>query len=113
VVTLSVAVTVSAMALDLALSPELGFFYDLCFVTICVAAALAVRPGDFFPIGTLPPLLMLGTMVLVALDQPQAIAHHTDGVVQATVSGLAHHSAALAAGYALSLGVLAIRHRFG
>jgi hypothetical protein len=32
-------------------------------------------------------------------------------VVQATVSGLSHHSFALVAGYALCLGVLLVRHR--
>jgi hypothetical protein len=32
-------------------------------------------------------------------------------VVQAVVSGLAHHSGALVAGYALCLGTLALRQR--
>lgn len=112
VLALAFAVSISALAVDLVLSPALGFLYDLCFITVCVAAALAVRPSDFFAVGTLPPLLMMASMVLLALDQPAAIADATDGLVQATVSGLAHHSAALAAGYALTLVILAIRrHR--
>ena len=45
-----------------------GLFFDLCFVAICLAAALMVRPRDFFTVGVLPPLLMFGTMVLVALN---------------------------------------------
>ena len=39
------------------------------------------------------------------------IADAGDGVVQAVVSGLSHHAGALIVGYALCLGVLAIRHR--
>ena len=39
------------------------------------------------------------------------IAHPRDGVVQAVVSGLSHHSGALVAGYVLCLACLAIRHQ--
>jgi len=38
-------------------------------------------------------------------------AHPRDGVVQAVVSGLSHHSGALVAGYLLCLTCLAIRHK--
>lgn len=112
VLALAFAVSISALAIDLLMSPSLGFLYDLCFTAVCVGAALTVRPSDFFAVGTLPPLLMMTSMVLLALDQPAAIADANDGPVQATVSGLAHHSATLASGYALTLIILAIRrHR--
>ena len=39
---------------------------------ICVAAALAVRPRDFFHVGVLPPLLLLGFITLVAIDRTRA-----------------------------------------
>ena len=41
--------------------------FDVAFVLVCVAAALAVRPRDFFVIGVLPPLLMAGTVAVLAL----------------------------------------------
>jgi hypothetical protein len=87
----------------------LTLVFDLAFVLICVAAALAVRPRDFFVVGVLPPLLMAGTVLVLAVVDPGAVADPRDGIVQATVSGLAHHSGALVLGYALALGVLALR----
>ena len=55
---------------------------------------------------------------LFALDQPyplsrddDAIAQPGDGLLQAVVSGLSHHSLALGLAYVLALGVLAVRHR--
>lgn len=87
----------------------LTLVFDVAFVLICVAAALAVRPRDFFVVGVLPPLLMAGTVLVLAVVDRGAVADPGDGVVQATVSGLAHHSGALVLGYALALGVLALR----
>lgn len=86
-----------------------SWIYDVSFVLICVAAALAVRPTDMFVVGVLPPLLMLASMVTVALVDRGAVARETDGAVQAVVSGLAHHAGALFVGYALTLTVLALR----
>lgn len=88
---------------------ELGLFLDLAFVAICAAAALGVHPRDFFVVGVLPPLLMLGTVLATGLAATGAVAEPTDGLVQALVSGLAHHAAALVAGYAAALCVLAVR----
>ncbi|TYL51528.1 hypothetical protein FXB39_09585 [Nocardioides sp. BGMRC 2183] len=111
VVSLSAAVLLTAALVDLAISDRLGLLYDLAFVTICVGAALAVRPDDFFAVGTLPPLAMAGVVVLLGLAQPAAIAEPQDGLVQATVSGLSGHGIALLVGYAACLGVLGVRRR--
>ena len=78
---------------------------------LCLGAALMVRPRDFFTVGVLPPLLMAGTMVIVALNGPKVIAAAHDSVVQAVVTGLAHHSLALFAGYAVCLLTLLARQR--
>jgi hypothetical protein len=85
--------------------------FDLTFVTLCVIAAFNVRPTDFFAIGVLPPLAMLGAILLLAMTEPATIAHPSDGVVQATVSGLSAHSVALVSGYLLCLAVLAVRRQ--
>jgi len=111
VASLTVAVLLTATAVDVLLSESLGLLFDLTFVTACVFAALAVRPADFFAVGVLPPLAMLGTIVLLALTDPATVAHPTDGVVQATVSGLSAHSVALVSGYLLCLGALAVRRQ--
>ncbi len=93
----------------LLLADGLTLAYDAAFVLTCVGAALAVRPRDFFVVGVLPPLLMAGTMFVLAIVGRSAIADAGDGIVQATVSGLAHHAGSLVLGYGLALLVLALR----
>lgn len=112
VVALGAALTMSAVSIDLLLGSRLTLFFDLCFVAVCVAVALAVRPRDFFTVGVLPPLLMLLVCVLLALSDTSVLARPGDSVVQAVITGLAHHSIALMAGYLLCLAVLVVRQRF-
>jgi hypothetical protein len=109
VVLAAVAVLAAAVALDLLALGRLGLPFDAVFVLVCVAAALAVRPRDFFAVGVLPPLLLAAVVVGLALLARGAIAHPNDVLPQAVVSGLAHHSGALGAGYALTLVVLGLR----
>jgi hypothetical protein len=94
---------------DLALFRGLTGVFDIAFVLICVATALAVRPKDFFVIGVFPPLLMAGTIALLALVFRDSVADRGDGFLQAVVSGLAHHSGYLVVGYGLTLCILALR----
>lgn len=111
VVALGVALVLTVAALDLVLNDRVDLVFDLVFVALSLVLALTVRPRDFFTVGVLPPLLMLGLFALLALTRPEAIASPDDGVVQAVVTGLGHHSVALFAGYAACLGCLAIRRR--
>lgn len=109
-VTVAAATTVAlAAALDLSWHRQLGALFDVLFVLTCVAAALAVRPADFFVTGVLPPLLMLGTVTVLAGTARGLVADTGDGLVQAVVSGLAHRAGALVVGYLLTLAVLALR----
>lgn len=110
-VALGVALALTAAALDLLLTEHVGVIYDVGFVALCVALALAVRPRDFFTVGVLPPLLMLTTFLLLAMSRSEAIARPEDGLVQAVVSGLSHHSLGLVVGYLLCLAVLLVRIR--
>lgn len=111
VVALGLALALTAVVLDQAVFGHVGPFFDVCYVLVCVAMALAVRLEDFFTIGVLPPLLLVGVFTLLGATRPDVIADPTDGVVQAVVAGLGHHAAALVIGYGLCLAVLAIRHR--
>jgi hypothetical protein len=111
VVALGLALALSTVVLDQAIFGHVGLFFDVCYVLICVAMALAVRPSDFFTIGVLPPLLMVAVFTLLGLTRPDVIADPGDGVVQAVVSGLGHHAGALVTGYGLCLAILAVRHR--
>jgi hypothetical protein len=98
-----------AVLLDLQVFDDLTLLFDIVFVLVCVASALAVRPRDFFLIGVFPPLLMAGTIIVLAMLSRDAVADPGDGLVQTLVSGLAHHAGALITGYALTLAVLALR----
>jgi hypothetical protein len=109
VVLLAFLGSAAAAWLDLRVSDRLSVLFDVVFVVVCVAAALAVRPRDFFAVGVLPPLLMLGTVCALAAVARAAVADEVDGAVQAVVSGLAHHAGALVAGYALTLAFLGLR----
>ncbi len=111
VVALGVAVALSVIVVNLAMVGRVSLFFDLWFVLLCLGLALLVRPGDFFTVGVLPPLIMVGAFAVLALDRPEAIATAGDGIVQAVVSGLAHHSVALVCGYALCLVTLLARQR--
>ncbi len=113
VVALASALTLTAATVEIAVGGHLGLFFDVCFVAICLASALLVRPRDYFTVGVLPPLLMFGTMVLVALNGTRVIAHRHDSVVQAVITGLAHHAVALFIGYAVCLVTLVLRQRAG
>jgi hypothetical protein len=111
VVRLAVLAGLVVLALDLLVMGHLSVLFDIGFVALCVAAALAVHPRDFFRVGVLPPLLLLGLITLVALVHRAWIADTNDGLVQAIVSGLAHRATGLLAAYLLVLTVLAIRQR--
>jgi hypothetical protein len=111
VVALGAALALTAVVIDVALVGRVSIFFDLCFVTMCVGLALAVRPMDFFTVGVLPPLIMVGVFALLGLTRPAVIADPGDGVIQAVISGLSHHSGGLVAGYVLCLACLETRRR--
>ncbi|CUR55196.1 conserved membrane hypothetical protein [metagenome] len=112
IVVLGIAVALTAVALDLWITGHLSLLFDLGFVVLCVGLALAVRPTDFFTVGVLPPLLMVGVFAMLGVVSPTAVAEKDDSVIQAVVSGLATHAGALIVGYALCLATLATRQRF-
>ena len=109
VVALGTAIALTVVLADLMLTDEVGLLFDAAFLLLCILLALVVRPDDFFTVGVLPPLLMVGVFTFLALVEPDTIAESGDGAVQAVISGLSHHSEALVGGYLLCLAVLLIR----
>lgn len=110
-VRLGVATCVVLALLDIAIWREVGWIFDIGFVVLCVAIALLVRPADFYTVAVLPPLLMIGLFAVLGMLAPGTIAKPDDGLLQALISGLAHHAGALAAGYGLLLLCLLQRRR--
>ena len=107
--TVTATVLLAVALADTVAFGRLTLLFDATFVATCVAAALAVRPRDFFVVGVLPPLSMLVIVAILAAFERTAVAESGDGPVQATVSGLAHHAGALVVGYTLTLAILALR----
>lgn len=105
----AVLMVLLVVLLDLLAFRGLTVLSDVGFVLVCAAAALAVRPREFFVVGVLPPLLMAGVVALLAFLARDAVAEPSDGFGQALVSGLAHHAGALIVGYGLTLALLALR----
>lgn len=106
---LAVAVTLTLVVADTWIFATVGLLFDLGFVVLSGALALAVRPGEFILVGLFPPVVMLAVFTLFGLTNPGVVAHPDDGVVQAVVSGVSHHSLALFVGYAACLGCLGYR----
>ena len=110
VVALGVALTLTVAVLDSLVAGHVELLFDVCFVMICVGVALLVHPRDFFAVGVLPPLLMLGVFALFAVGGRDGLdAARGDGFLQTLVSALGRHSVALFLGYALALVCLVIR----
>ncbi len=107
--TVTATILLAVALVDTVAFDRLTVLFDITFVVVCVGAALAVRPRDFFVVGVLPPLSMLVIVAILAAFERSAVADAGDGVAQATVSGLAHHAGALVVGYTLTLGILALR----
>jgi len=100
---------VLVLSLDLVVNAHPSILFDVGFVVVCVGAALAVRPADFFRVGVLPPLLLLALMTVTALLHRAWLGPTGNGVLQAVVSGLAHRASGLLVAYLLTLAVLAVR----
>lgn len=114
VVSLGVAVTLTAVSIDVLLVGRLTLFFDLSFMVLCLGLAALVRRRDFYLVALLPPVLLTAVFAFVALVARAAIADPSDSLLQAVVSGVATHGIALFIGYALCLGWLAWRlHREG
>lgn len=111
VVALGFALVLTAVAIDYLIGDSLSVFFDLCFITICLLLAVRVELASLHLAAILPPVLMLTVLVLLGLAAPGAIARPQDGLVQAVVTGLTHHSVALVAGWALALTTFEGRRR--
>jgi hypothetical protein len=88
--------------LDLALTRGITLFFDLCFVTICLVAAMSVRRRDLFTTGVMPPLIFAAVVGVVAALSPDTFVAF-GGASKAFMTGLAQHAPGLVAGYAVAL----------
>ncbi len=102
VVLLTSLVTAGVVALDFWLTGGLSVFFVLCFVVICLVAAMAVRRYDIFVAGVLPPLVYAAVIGGIAALAPNALPD-SGSWSKTFMTGLAEHATALVAGYAVAL----------
>lgn len=102
-------VTVASIALD----HDLGIFFGVGFVLVSLTAALAADIRSLYTPGVLPPLLLIGLLVVVAHVEPGAIEAtglaESAGTTQRVIAGVVDHATALVAGHLLALAAIAYR----
>lgn len=109
VVVVGAASAAACTIVDLALTAgRLTFFFDLCFVVICLVTTLAVRRRDLFTAGVLPPLLYGGLIAVLSVVAPSTITSGA-GISKVFLTGLADHAFGLVSGYAVALLAVAAR----
>lgn len=98
--------------LDL-LDGRLGLLFSVGFILIAGTASLSVDLDSLFPTGVLPPVLLFGTLWLVAVVSPSAIQVDglaaTAGVMARLIAGVIDHGMTLVIGHGLALGIIVLR----
>jgi hypothetical protein len=101
--------TTAVVAFDVWLTGRLSLFFDLCFVLVCLSAALLARRRGLFAVAVLGPLLLGGVVALLGFTAPHALTASNLPFVSTWLTGLAHHGAALAAAQVVALAVVGLR----
>ncbi len=102
VILVSLTAAGGSAGLDLALTGRLSMFFDLCFIVVCLVAAMGVRRRDLFTTGVLPPLVFGAVIGVIAVTSPVTFSV-VGGFSKVVMTGLAQHAVALVAGYAVAL----------
>lgn len=108
----SVAMAVVAI-LDVIPDGRLGSLFSVGFILIAVTTPLAVEVHSLFAPGIMPPLLMIGAILVLAIVLPDSIQANglaaSDGVMQRLIAGIINNATALVVGHLLALAVIALR----
>ena len=111
IVVASVALA-AVTALDLA-DGRLGFLFSLGFVLAVVTAPLSVDVRSLLPTGVMPPVLLIGSLWVVALFFPDAIVidglPSDAGAFARTIAAVIDHGITLVVGHVLALAGIAVR----
>ena len=98
---------------DIVLDGKLGSLFSVGFILIAVTVPLSVGVRSLFAPGILPPLLMIGMMLVFAIIAPSTIpadALSSDaGTLQRFIAGIIDQATALVVGHLLALGIIGLR----
>lgn len=105
----------AAAAVEIALGDTVGWFFGGSLVLVSAGAAVLVRPRDLFTAGVLPPLLLLGLLVVLAVAHPDGIAvtelEPSASVPQRVIAGFVDLAGALVVAHAVTFALVALRVR--
>lgn len=105
------AATLAAAGLDLLFGDGLGVLFGLCFVLTALGIASTVRRQDVFAAAVLPPLQLLGTLIVLATIAGDQLAPEASSWLLTLLTGLADATWPLLIALAADLGMLALRVR--
>lgn len=106
---MAMAATAAVASADVALTARLSMFFDLCFILVCLWAALVVRRRGLYAAGVLPPLLLGAVVAVLALRFPSAVTSSDLTFVSTWLTGLTLHGGALAAAHLVVLVIVGLR----
>jgi hypothetical protein len=101
------------VGLDLSNDGRIGFMFSLGFVLIVVTVALGVDLESLFQAGVFPPMLLIGTLGVVAMLWPDSI--HVNGLakdagfIARLIAATIDHGKTLVVGHGLALGLIGLR----
>lgn len=108
----SVLTLTAITALDL-IDGQLGLAYSLGFVMVVLSAATAVQERGFFTVGVMPPVLLVGSLFVVAMLAPDAMMiaglPESTGVLGLTLTATIDHAVALMIGHLLAIAMILAR----
>lgn len=107
------ALTLAAVTgLDL-IDGRLGPAFAVGFVLVVLTAAAAVQERGLFTVGVMPPVLLVGALLVLASTVPDAIVieglPETTGVFGLTLNATIAHGVPLLIGHALAIAVIVAR----
>lgn len=110
----SACVVMAAITLlDIVVDGKLGTLFSVGFILIAVTTPLSVDVRALFAPGILPPLLMIGTILVVAIVSPSSIPADglasSAGTLQRLIAGIIDQATALVVGHLLALGFIGLR----
>ncbi len=92
---------------------RLGVAFSVGFVLIVLSAAMAVQERGFFTVGVMPPVLLVGALLVITWINPTAIEipklPETAGLFGRTLTATIAHGVPLLIGHALALAVIVAR----
>ena len=108
----SVLALAAITGLDL-IDGQLGVVFAVGFVLVVITAAAAVQENGLFVVGVMPPFLLVGMLLAVAVIAPESIViaglPETAGPLGITLAAAIDYAVTLLIGYTIALVIIVAR----